>query len=187
MFRWIQKLSNKTKSILFIVFSLLFILALSLLISAIAHDGINEFAKIFIFYEKQPVEDERWKEFLRYAQEQKLGAEHIEKLRDIFGDTFYITVEKQNTIGFASFNLAMILLMFICFMFLSSLTYTTLREVMVRLTSLYHENVIDQATYDPIMELLKKSERNQAKQINLTIDPALLNAKLEEIETEKGE
>ncbi|MCU9934761.1 hypothetical protein NWE61_06840 [Mycoplasmopsis felis] len=61
------------------------------------HDGYNEFAKVFYFYKEVPIQDERWKEFLRYAQEQKDHV-YIEKLREIFGDTLLISQETQNNI-----------------------------------------------------------------------------------------
>lgn len=81
----------------------------------------------------------------------------------------------------------MILLMFISFTFISSLTFTTIKEVMVRTTALYHDGTIQQLYYDNIMELLKQAEREYVNSKNKEYNPDLLTVKLKEIEEREQE
>ncbi|WGI36473.1 hypothetical protein [Mesomycoplasma lagogenitalium] len=139
------------------------------MISGLAHDGYNKFAKVFFYYEDRLVQDDRWKVFLEYAKKSNIDPEHIEKLREIFGDSLIIQVEKQNTLGFSFFTFSMIALMFIAFSFMSSLTFVTFKEFEVRLTSLYHNKMFSKEGFDTVGAIINQERSNWIKSKNGTL------------------
>ncbi|WP_237022739.1 hypothetical protein [Mycoplasma miroungigenitalium] len=159
--------------------------SLCLLIAALADDGYNKFAKVFFIVDTIEVKDDRWKDFLKYAQEQKIATEHIEKLREIFGDRYTIETERLNVIGFTFFNISMILLIVINLDILSASMFITIRLAENSVDRLRRENLIDQQAYSKISEILAIQHANNIKAKNAKIDKSLLSQRIQELESEQ--
>ncbi|QJR43644.1 hypothetical protein HLA87_02500 [Mycoplasma miroungigenitalium] len=182
---WIERLSNKWKAILIVISILTMVASLCLLIAALADDGYNKFAKVFFIVDTIEVKDDRWKDFLKYAQEQKIATEHIEKLREIFGDRYTIETERLNVIGFTFFNISMILLIVINLDILSASMFITIRLAENSVDRLRRENLIDQQAYSKISEILAIQHANNIKAKNAKIDKSLLSQRIQELESEQ--
>ncbi|MCE6090683.1 hypothetical protein J7894_03035 [Mycoplasmopsis agalactiae] len=186
MLKYLETLSNKWKTVIITICTILFLVSLCLLISALADDGINKFARVFYIMEEIPVKDDRWKEFLEYAKEKQIGHEHIEKLREIFGDTIIHTNEKLNTLGFSFFNLSMVLIMVLSATILSTTTYTTIKWTQNMMDRLRRENLISQTAYLDISNILNNEHKANIERINGTIDIEKVKEQIEN-ETKESE
>lgn len=176
---WIERLSNKWKAVVMSISAVVFIVALCLLISAIANDRVNKFAKVFYIQETIQIKDDRWKDFLAYAQEEKLDPKHINKLREIFGENLTIEHEYLNSLGFSFFNFSMVLLMFICYNSISASVFMTIKLVENNVDRLRRESLIDQSSYHTIIKLLNEQREKNIKQKNSTINMELLEQQIE--------
>ncbi|MCS4536757.1 hypothetical protein NXS15_01250 [Mycoplasma sp. CSL7475-4] len=179
---WIERLSNRWKAVLIALSILTLITSICLLISALADDGNNLFAKVFFIVENIEVKDDRWKEFLQYAQEHNIGTEHIEKLREIFGDRYTIENARLNVIGFTFFNISMILLIVISLNILSASMFVTIKLAENSIDRLRRENLIDQEAYSQISQILAAQNQQNIKQKNSKFNPQLLSEKIKELE-----
>lgn len=188
MFKWLQLVPNFWKRILLILSILLFMFSISLLIAGLVHDGYNEFAKVFYFYKEVPIQDERWKEFLRYAQEQKLDHVHIEKLREIFGDTLLISQETQNNIGYGFFIGCMFLISFLAFSIGTSLTFINIQASKQISINLFREKLINEKEYNKMLEVLENAQERLHKKERIGISISELEKeinKAEQLESEE--
>ncbi|MBT1325484.1 hypothetical protein FCL67_00240 [Mycoplasma bovis] len=186
MLKYLETLSNKWKTVIISICTSLFLVSLCLLISALADDGNNKFARVFYIMEEIPVKDDRWKVFLEYAKEKQIGHEHIEKLREIFGDTIIQTNERLNTLGFSFFNLSMVLTMVLSATILSTTTYTTIKWTQHMMDRLRRENLISQTAYLDISNILNNEHKANIERINGTIDIEKVKEQIEN-ETKESE
>ncbi|TDV23515.1 hypothetical protein BCF59_0504 [Mycoplasmopsis mustelae] len=187
MFKWLQLIPNFWKKILLALCIILFLLAFSLLVAGLVNDGVNEFAKVFYFYKEVPVPDDRWKEFLKYAQEQKLAPEHIEKLREIFGDTFTITQEQQNVVGYGFFICTMFLIALFSFSIATSLIFINIQATKHAGIILFRERLINEHEYNTFLAILEAAQQRLDKKERIGISLDEINKQIEKLEQNESE
>ncbi|MGX9394711.1 hypothetical protein [Mycoplasma sp. 392] len=170
MLKWLQTLSRPKRLTLIIGFTLLGVLAFCLVIAGIANDGLNAFAKLFYTTEQKEVEDTRWKEFLKWAQEKQLGPEVINQIRDTFGDKYYVDIEVQNVLGFGFFVACMILLILISFIIVTSINYVSIALLKAQVHTAYREGLIADEIYYQLMSLFDLIGKKETKQNQETIN-----------------
>ncbi|MBN0919442.1 hypothetical protein [[Mycoplasma] gypis] len=161
------------------------LLAFCLIIASIVNDGINSFAKSFYFQEQKLVEDDRWKEFMSYAKEKQLPSEVIEKIRDVFGDGLYITIERQNAMGFGFFISTMVLILVICIIIVSSITYISIPLLKYQTHTAYRENMMTEEQFAKFLDLYDEIEKNGFKHKRQALQ--LIDEELNKKEEEQGE